>query len=167
MVRQLNNLDQAIISRATTDHHTMGFHALAKFVVELIAMAVPLKDNRFTIGLISLRARRQAANPITKPHGTTLFCHLSLCKHQVNHRIRALRVNFTAIGTLQSQYIACDINDSNLQTPTQSQIRLFHAACEVSGFHLPLYAAMPKTTWNDDTGYIFQRFRIAFAHTLQ
>src|SRR5260370_19429919 len=39
MVGQLNHLDQAVISRATAKDQTVGLHALAILVIELVAMA--------------------------------------------------------------------------------------------------------------------------------
>src|SRR5689334_15245718 len=63
MIPQFDDLDQAIVSRATTDDQTMRLHALAIFVIELITMAMALKDYRLTICLISPGPLRETTNP--------------------------------------------------------------------------------------------------------
>src|SRR5258708_37256288 len=115
VVRQLNNLDQAIISRATADYNTIGFHAFAEFIIKFITVAVALKDDRLTVGLIGPGASRQAADPVTEAHGATFVGHLALGQHQVNYRMGCLRIKFRTIGTGKSQDVARKLDHGDLQ----------------------------------------------------
>src|SRR6266581_3552005 len=78
MVRQLYDLDQAIIGGTATDYHTMCLHALAIFIIELVAMAMTLKDNRFAIGLVGfvpgVRQQTQLPRRMVPPLSATVRC---------------------------------------------------------------------------------------------
>src|SRR2546421_7871229 len=116
MVRQFYNFDQVIIGRATANDHAMSFHTLTKFVVELVAMPVTLENNGFTISLVGFGTRGKATDPVTEPHGTTFFSHLSLRVHQINDGIGGLRIKFAAISPTQPKYMAGKFDDRNLHS---------------------------------------------------
>jgi hypothetical protein len=81
MVWQFDNLNLAIVSRTTTHDHAVGFNEIAKFVVEFVAMAVALKDDRFTVGLSSFCAWYKATELAPHAHGATFVSHLTLRWH--------------------------------------------------------------------------------------
>ena len=116
MVRQFYNFDQVIIGRATANDHAMSFHALTKIVVELVAMPVTLENNGFTISLVGFSTGGKATDPVTEPHCTTFFSHLSLRVHQINDRIGSLGIKFCTVSLTQPQYMAGKFNDRNLHS---------------------------------------------------
>ena len=81
MMRQFDDLYQAIISRATANLHTMRFHTFTIFVVEFITMTVALKHDGLTVGFIGPSARGQATHPVPQTHCTTFIRHLPLGRH--------------------------------------------------------------------------------------
>src|SRR6266702_4013102 len=145
----------------------MRLHAPAKLIVELVAMAVALEDNGFAIGPVGLCAGRQAADPASQAHGTTLVGHLSLRGHQIDDRVRTLGIEFGTVGSWKPQDIACELDDRNLHTQAQPQVRLARAARKVGGFDLALDATMAEAAGNDDARHILLRLGVPLAHVLQ
>src|SRR5215472_10121996 len=123
----------------------MDLHALAKLIIELVAMAVALEDNGFAIGPVGLCAGRQAADPVSQAHGTALVSHLALRGHQIDDRVGTLGIEFGTVSAWQPQDIARDLDDRNLHTQAQPQVRFAHAARKVGSFDLTLDAAMAET----------------------
>ncbi len=116
MVGQFYDLDQAIVSGTAAHYHTMCFHALAVFIVELVAMAMALEDNSFAISLVGFGARGEAAHPIAQAHGTALIGYLALGCHQINDWIGSLRIKLGAVGAAKPQNIASKLDDSDLHS---------------------------------------------------
>ena len=145
MVRQLYDLDQAIIGGTATDYHTMRLHALAIFIIELVAMAMTLKDNRFAIGLVGFCTGSEAADPVAQAHGTAFIGHSALRVHQIDDRIGGLRIKFGAVGAFEPQHIAGELDDGHLHSKAEPQVWFFHTTSEVRGLNLSFDAAMAKT----------------------
>ena len=93
----------------------MRLHSFAILIIELITMAMALKDDGLAICLIGFRAGSKAADPVAQAHGSSLVRYLPLRHHQVNDRIRGLWIEFAAIGPRQPQNVAGELDDSNLQ----------------------------------------------------
>src|SRR5438067_146952 len=167
MPGQFYNFNQGIIGRATANDHAMRFHAPAKFVVELVAMPVTLKNNGFTISLVGLSTRSKATDPVTKAHGTTFIGHLSLRVHQVNDGIGGLRIKFRTVSLTEPQYIARKLNDRNLHPQTQPQVGFVHATSKARRFDLTFDTTMTKPSWYDNTIQSFQDLGIPFTHVIQ
>src|SRR6266849_4325286 len=167
MICQSKYRHLAIIGWAVADYHAMRLHAPAKLIVELVAMAVALEDNGFAIGPVGLCAGRQAADPVSQAHGTTLVGHLALRGHQIDDRVGTLGSEFGTVGSWKPQDIARELDDRNLHTQAQPQVRLARAARKVGGFDLALDAAMAEAAGNDDACHILQRLGVPLAHVLQ
>src|SRR3989442_4403098 len=101
MVGQFYDLYQVIIGGTATHNHAMCLHALAIFIVELVAMAVALKDDRLAIGLVGFCSRSETTDPIAQAHGTTFIGHLALGIHQIDDGIGGLRIKFGAVGAFE------------------------------------------------------------------
>src|SRR5258708_39543711 len=81
MVCQFDNLNQAVGSRATTNDYAIDFHTPAILVVELVAMAMALKNYRFAIGFTCFGNGCQASNPISQSHGAAFIGNPTLYGH--------------------------------------------------------------------------------------
>src|SRR6478672_3146049 len=78
MVFQFDDLHQFVVGGTATHLHAFRLNAAAIGVVELIAVAVALEDNRLAIGRLSLTAWRQATDPLAQPHRAALVRYLAL-----------------------------------------------------------------------------------------
>src|SRR5260370_31248633 len=101
MACYFNNFDKAVVSLTATIDHAVGLHTFAILVVELVAMTMTLENNRFAIGLLSFRARRQATDPVAQAHGAAFVGNLALGCHQVDDRMGGLRIKFGTIGPIR------------------------------------------------------------------
>src|SRR5436305_11425226 len=164
MVRQLDDLDQAIIGGTATDYHTMCLHSLAIFIIELVAMAMTLKDNRFTIGLVGFCTGSEAADPVAQAHGTAFIGHLALRIHQIDDGIGGLRIKFGAVGAFEPQHIAGELDNGHLNPQTEPQVWLVHTTSEVRGLYVAFDTTMTKTAWYHDAIKSFQDLGNALAH---
>src|SRR5437762_3677109 len=71
MVCQFYDFNQSIICRTSANNHPMRFHSFAILIIELVAMAMALKNDCFSIRLIGFCARSQATHPIPQTHRAT------------------------------------------------------------------------------------------------
>src|SRR5579885_2901411 len=78
MIGHFDNLDQAVICRASTDKHASILQAPPIHIIEFIAMTMALKDNRLAIRLLRLAAGGQTADPIAQAHRAALIRDLAL-----------------------------------------------------------------------------------------
>ncbi len=92
MIFQFNDLDQAAICGLPAERHASSLHWLAIAVVELIAVAMALEDDRLAIRRLHLAPRRQAADPLAQPHRATLIGDVALVQHQINHLIMRIGI---------------------------------------------------------------------------
>src|SRR6185437_3890151 len=68
MVFELDDLHELVIRRAPANQHARALHAAAVGIIELVAMAVALKDDRLAIGPLRPAPWRQAADPLAQAH---------------------------------------------------------------------------------------------------
>ena len=89
---QLDHLDQLAI-RARAGHDQAGrLQLLAVRAVELVTMTMALLHQRLAIRLRRERACDERARIRAKAHGAALLGHALLLIEQVDHGVRALRV---------------------------------------------------------------------------
>src|SRR5579883_536571 len=84
VIGHFDNLDQAVICRASTDNHASIFQPPPIHIIEFIAMPMALKDNRLAICLLRLAAGGQTAYPIAQAHGAALIRDLALVGHEID-----------------------------------------------------------------------------------
>src|SRR5258708_39495210 len=167
MISQFYNFHQAIIRGTFADNDAFGFHTLAVLIIEFIAMAMTFEHNSFPIGLIGLTTRSEAANPVAQTHSTAFICDLALRIHQVNDGIRSLRVKFGTIRIMQSKHVASKLNDRNLHTQAETQVRFIRATGKVGSFNFTFDAPMTKAARYNNAVKGFQNFDITIAHIIQ
>src|SRR5690349_12895570 len=86
MVGKFDHFDETIIGGSPAYNEPMRLHTFAELVIELIAMAMALENNRLAVGLIGFCAGCEAANPITQAHRTTFIRDIALSQHQIDYR---------------------------------------------------------------------------------
>src|SRR5207245_11108030 len=111
-------------------------HALAIFIIELVAMAMTLKDNRFAIGLVGFCTGSEAADPVAQAHGTAFIGHSALRVHQIDDGIGGLRIKFSAVGAFETPHIAGKLDDGHRPSTSALQVWFFHTTTEVRSVSL-------------------------------
>ena len=99
---------------------------LAIFVVELIAVPVPLRDVRRSVSLerrcvFPVNAAREGA----QAHGASLVGHAPLALHQVDDGIRCVRVQLAGVSPLHAAHMAGKLHHRHLHSQTDAQKRYF------------------------------------------
>src|SRR5690554_3601428 len=100
MGRNLHSLDQSPIWTEPCQLHTSLLKRRSKFVIEFVAMSMPLLDIRGLVGCIET-ARRigDSAGITSQSHGSTKIDPL-LIGHDVHHRILSTWIPLGAGGSV-------------------------------------------------------------------
>src|SRR6185295_12643479 len=106
VLRQLDHLHQAAVGRRARDEHAVAGQRLAVVVVDLVAMAVPLADLGGAVRGGGLRTRGEHARIRAEAHRRALLGHAPLFWHQIDHRVRRLRVELGRIGAAKPGDVA-------------------------------------------------------------
>ena len=119
MVLQLDDLDEIAAGIHAADHHAALFQAVDIGVVDFEAVAVALAHAVGAVGLVRQRARDERALIAAEAHGGALVDDLLLLLHHVDHRMGGLRVEFGAVGALQLEHIAGELDHSDLEAEAE------------------------------------------------
>ena len=90
-------------------------------VVDLVAVAVPLRDLRHFVGKSGLGRRHQVAAIRPEAHGPPQVGDGALVGQQVDHRVRRVRVELPAVGTGQTAEVACELDHCALHPQTDTK----------------------------------------------
>src|SRR5687768_15800417 len=99
----------------------MGAKLLAELVVELVTVAMSFVDEQAAVGLMSLAARRQFAGVSAQPHGAALVGDRVLLIEHADHRVMAIPLKFRAVGVLEADDIAGELDDRALQAQADAE----------------------------------------------
>src|SRR5690606_2429541 len=124
--------------------------AIAVVVVEFITMPVTFGNLLSSVSPGRFGGSLQYAGISPQSHGASFISHGFLGLHDVNHQLLAAFVKFLAVGLLQIQHIAGELNRRHLHTKTNPKERLAVHAAIVDRGNLALYAAPSKPPRNDD-----------------
>src|SRR6185312_8722985 len=150
MIFQLDDLHQLVIGGAPTHQHALRLDTAAIGVIELIAVAVALEDDRLAVGCLGLAARRQAADPLAQPHCAALIRNLALIGHQIDHLIGRLRIELGAIRRIQAKHATRELDDRDLQSQAQPEVWDTMRPRVFDGFDLALDATVAEAARHDD-----------------
>ena len=89
MVRQLDELHQALVGGRAADDQAGLQQLLPEDVVDLVAVAVPLVDDLLAVGLEGLGARHHLGRRGAQAHGAAHVGDVLLLGQQVDDRVRA------------------------------------------------------------------------------
>src|SRR3954452_1161380 len=150
MVRQLDDLDEAQIGRGARAHQPVLLETLAKVVIDLVAVTVPLEDDFFAID-------RSRTGPVPEPHrvlaeshGATQIPYLLLLRQQVHDGERRLGVEFGGVGAVHACPVSRELRDGDLHAQTDSEVRNAVLTGVLSSPDLALYPAHAEPTWDQD-----------------
>ena len=97
---ELDHFHQIRRDVAAGEHHPVALEDLGVFVVELEAMAVPFADVELAIRFGGQRPRREPARVRTEPHRAAHDLEVTLILHEIDDRMRRLRLDLARVGEL-------------------------------------------------------------------
>src|SRR5271166_7013037 len=146
---ELDRLGQKAVGRHAGEYHAPLLQARAIGGVDLVAVAVALRDFRFAIDLGDARARPEIGPVSAEPHGAAevalRLAALELVApqpfgHQADDRLGS-RPEFGGIGLPQPGQRPAGLDDRHLHAEADAEIRHLALAGEAGGEDLPLCAA--------------------------
>ncbi len=150
MVAQLDHFHQLAVGAGAGHLQSVGGELLAELVVELVAMPVPLVDQRRAVSLMRLAPLHQRGRIRPQPHGAPLVGDGVLLVEHANNGVTAIAVELGAIGVLQADHIAGELDDGALQAQADAEEGDFAFAGMADGVDLAAGAAVIETAGNKD-----------------
>ena len=128
--------------------HAHGLHAgrlelLQIVVVELVTVAVTLRNVEFAVGGSDFRAFLQRTGIGAQTHRAAFGRNALLLLHQVDHRMRRL-LHLARIGIGEIQHVARELDHGTLHAQADAQERDVVLAGEAHGLDLPSMPRLPK-----------------------
>src|SRR5262245_19513716 len=96
MLGYFHAFDHLAVRAGAAGDHTLRLKGVAVVAVKLIAMTVPFRDDRLTVGLGSAAAGKQLAGKRPESHRTAEMRQALLFLHHADDRMRGLAVKFRA-----------------------------------------------------------------------
>jgi hypothetical protein len=123
VVVDLDDLDQPLVRRRTRADEARGLEPPAQEVVDLVAVAMALIDDRFAVDLARPRVRMQLDRVGAQAHGATHVGDLLLLGQKVDDRVRGLRVELRGVRAVHADDVACEVRDRHLHAQADAQER--------------------------------------------
>ena len=164
---QLNHLAQ-IVGRSTTGHdQPFGFKRTQQIVVNLVTVAMPLDNLRFSVNLSRQSAFNEMADLPAQAHGAAeIRVLVALFKfaryilpfsNQGNHREGRNSLKFGAVRTGHTGYVASIFDNGQLHTEADTKIRHLAFAGMANRHDLAFCAPSAKPARNQDRIHAFQQ----------
>lgn len=158
VVRQFDHFHDPPVGGQAGEHHAVGGQCLAVVVVHLIAVAVALGDLLFPVEGIGLGMLVQHAGVGAQPQGAANVFNAVLLGHQVDDRVRGVRIQLDAVGVGEAQHIAGEFHDGQLQAEAQAKERDAVLAGVADCVNLAVDAAVAETAGNQNAADIAEDF---------
>src|SRR5215510_317805 len=138
--------------------------------IDLVTMAVPLRNFCGAIDLRYPTAPREYRIVSTEPHGATeISARTALLQliafqplgHETDHRLRC-RAELSGIGVFDAAQIARGLQHRHLHPETNTEIRDMALACELRRFDLAFRTTLAESSGNEDAVYVLEKWRRIF-----
>ncbi len=143
---QLQDLHQLAIRGDTTDAQPVPLQSLPILVVELEAVAVALVDHGLTVFRRRSRAGHELTGVRAEPHSAAHIRKVALTRHQVNHRVRGIRVNLGRVCACESADVAGELDSHHVHPVAEAQVRHVVLPCVACRGDLALDATRAEAT---------------------
>src|SRR5215207_2420249 len=140
MVGQLDDLDEALVGCGARHDQARRLEPAAQEVVDLVAMAVALVDDRLAVDLARLRVGVQLHRVGPEPHRAA----------QVDDRVLGVRVELAGVRAIHADHVAGEVGDRHLHAEADAQVRDALLARDARGGDLALDAALAEAAWDQD-----------------
>ena len=143
-LRQLYNFHKTAIRQRTAENKSLANDFLAEGIVELVAMAMALIDKLGVIGLAGQRIRINLARIQTKAHRAAHVLDIKLLRHEVDNRMRAVRIELGAVGISHTADVTRKLDNSALHSQADTEERQLMLTCILNSLNLALDAAVAE-----------------------
>src|SRR5215207_8802122 len=150
MVGQLDDLDEALVGCGARHDQARRLEPAAQEVVDLVAMAVALVDDRLAVDLARLRVGVQLHRVGPEPHRAAHVGDLLLLGQQVDDRVLGVRVELAGVRAIHADHVAGEVGDRHLHAEADAQVRDALLARDARGGDLALDAALAEAAWDQD-----------------
>ena len=150
VVGELDHLDEPLVRRGAGDDQPGGLEPLAEEVVDLVAMAVALVDDRLAVDLARLGVRVELHRVGPEPHRAAHVGDLLLLGQQVDDRVGGVRVELARVRALHPDDVAGEVRDRHLHAEADAQVRDPLLAGDPGGLDLALDPALAEAAGDQD-----------------
>src|SRR4051794_3847504 len=150
MVGKLHRLDQTIVRGGTRADETLVLQPLAQVVVDLVAVAMTLVDDRLVVDLADPRALVELHRVGAQAHRAAKVANLFLLGQQIDDRERGLRVELGRVGAVHACDVACELCDRDLHAEADAQVWHTVLACVTRRADLALYSTDAEAARHQD-----------------
>src|ERR1700733_6202303 len=151
VVRQLYHFYEFAVWRNATEGKPCFGQLISKVVVYFIPVSVALPDYRLAIDLGCLGAQFEIAGIATQSHRAAFQRDIMLIRHEIDHRIWSVRVEFCRMRFLHAGHVSCEIYNGDLHTKAQPKIRHSMSPGVGTSLNLAFDTAVTKAAWHNNT----------------
>src|SRR6185436_15931901 len=141
MVGELHDLDEASLLERPRDHEPALDEAWPVLVVHLIAMAVPLVDDRLAVRVPRASPLDELDRLRAEAHRAPEVLDLLLLGEQVDHRIGGLGIHLGRVRAVEAEHVPGELADRDVHSETDAEVRDALLARDAAGEDLPLPAS--------------------------
>ena len=150
VVGELDDLDEPALLERPRDDEPRVDDLLAVVVVHLVAVAVPLVDDRLAVGLVGAGPLVDLDRLRAEAHRAAEVLDLLLLREQVDHRVRRLRVHLRRVRALEPDHVARELGDGDVHAEADAEVRDRALARDAAGEDLALPAARAEAAGDED-----------------
>jgi hypothetical protein len=132
------------------EHTSPSLELLAVGVVELVAVAVPLEHLLPPVHLARERPVLQHARVVAEPHRAALPGDVLLLLHQMDHRVRRLRIDLRRVRAVEPDHVARELDHRHLHAEADAEERPLLLARVAHRRDLALGAAVAEAHRHED-----------------
>ena len=121
--RQLDDLDEVLGREHARDAQAGGLEPRAQVVVDLVAVAVALVDERLAVGLVRVRAGAQLDGLGAQAHRAAHVLDVLLLGEQVDDRVQRVRVELGRVRAVHVADVAGELDDGALHAEADAEER--------------------------------------------
>ena len=118
---QFNHFYDASVRRKTRESQAGALELLSVCVVDFIAVAVPFLNDRFAVKRIGFRGFIKDAGVGAQAQGSADVGHAVLIRHQMDHGVGGIRIQFCAVGVGPAEDVAGEFHHGHLHAQAEAQ----------------------------------------------
>src|SRR4051794_9251127 len=149
VTRELDDLDQPPLLEGPADDEPGVDESRPEVVVDLVAVAVPLVDDRFRVRLLRAGARGELDRLRAEPHRPAQVLDLFLLWKQIDDGIRRLGIHLRRVGTVEADHMARVLGDRDVHAEANAEVRNLPLSSDAAGQDLPSPPARAEPAGNE------------------
>ena len=122
MLLEFDHFHELAVGAGAAEDESVALEFFAVGVVEFVAVAVPLVDDKGAVELLGLAAHHELAGLRAQPHGAAFLGDVPLGVEQGDDGMRGVFVELGGIGLLQLEDIARKFDAGDLHAQTEAEV---------------------------------------------